>query len=103
MHDGCNKRSRHAGLIGLEFWENSFRGMTISRHSYSVCILLMSRKLWEVLSPQHQTNIRETAREAKDFERALIRTDNEAILQELRKSEMTITEVSVSNARTCAW
>jgi tripartite ATP-independent transporter DctP family solute receptor len=82
-----------ATILGAKF-NHVQKYLTMSRHTYSVWILLMSRKLWDMLSPRHQAIIREAAREAKTFERALIRADNEVILQELRKSGMTVTEVS---------
>ncbi|HEY8099910.1 MAG TPA: TRAP transporter substrate-binding protein [Burkholderiaceae bacterium] len=68
--------------------------LTLTRHAYSAWVLLMSKKLWDELSPQEKAIIKESALEARDFERKTIRANNGFLLELLKKEGMTINEVS---------
>lgn len=70
------------------------RYLTLSRHSYSVWALLISKKTWDQLTQDERTAIKASAIEARDFERRTIRANNERILQELHQSGMVINDIS---------
>jgi tripartite ATP-independent transporter DctP family solute receptor len=68
--------------------------MTLSRHSYSVWAFVISKKLWDKMSPQEHSIITAAAEETLAFERKAMRSSNEAVLNSLRKAGMTINELT---------
>jgi tripartite ATP-independent transporter DctP family solute receptor len=64
--------------------------LTLTRHTYSVWAMLMSKKLWDQLSAEERQIIKTCAAETLDYQRKLMRTNNETILAELQKSGMKI-------------
>jgi tripartite ATP-independent transporter DctP family solute receptor len=81
-----------ATILASKFYEVQDYAV-LSRHIYSVWALLMSKKLWDQLSPDEQKIIAEAAAEATDFERQTIRAYAEKAIEELEAEGMEVTEL----------
>lgn len=68
--------------------------LTISNHVYTPYIVLFSKKIWDEMSEEEQTLIREAAIEAGQYQRQLNREENLASLEYLKEQGMTVTELS---------
>lgn len=67
--------------------------LSLTGHFYAAAPLLISKSLWDSLSPEDQEIIYESALEARDFERGLIRQMDEEYIDELAERGMEIIEV----------
>ena len=68
--------------------------LALSKHIYSVWVLLLSKKTWDSLSADDKKAVQEAAREATVFERKTIREYGDKALGELKKLGMQVTEFS---------
>jgi tripartite ATP-independent transporter DctP family solute receptor len=68
--------------------------LTLTRHTYSVWIFLMSKQMWDKLSREEQALIKSAAAETLRYERSMMRSNSAAIVEDLRKAGMTIHEPS---------
>jgi len=82
-----------ATILSSKFYEVQ-KYLVLSKHIYSVWVLLLSKKTWDSLSPTEQKAIQEAAREATLFERKTIREYGDKALGELKKNGMQVTEFS---------
>jgi TRAP-type transport system periplasmic protein len=67
--------------------------LTLDRHAYTPFVILVSRKLWDDLSPQEQTILREAATEARDYQRKVSRETEKTAVDELKSHGMEVTEL----------
>lgn len=67
--------------------------LSLTGHFYAAAPLLISKSLWDSLSPEDQEIIMESALEARDYERGLIRQMDEEGLELLKEKGMEIIEV----------
>lgn len=84
-------------ILGSRFYEVQ-KYLTLSRHVYSVHVLLIGAKTWDSLSTDDQKLLQAAAIEARDFQRRLNRTENASALTALKDKGMQITEISRSDA-----
>lgn len=84
-------------ILSSRFYEVQ-KYLTLSRHVYSVHVLLISAKTWDSLSPEDQKLMQAAAIEARDYQRRLNRTENASALAALKDKGMQITEISRSDA-----
>jgi tripartite ATP-independent transporter DctP family solute receptor len=84
-----------ATILSSKFYEVQ-KHVVMSRHIYSVWVLLISKKAWDTLSPDEQKAVQEAAREATAFERKTIREFSDKALGELKKNGMQVTELSAA-------
>lgn len=82
-----------ATIQSSKFYEVQ-RYLTLTRHSYSVWVMLLGKQLWDKLSPDERALIKGAAAETLDYERKMMRANSAAILADLRKSGMTVSELS---------
>jgi len=82
-----------ATILSSKFYEVQ-KYLVLSKHIYSVWVLLLSKKTWDSLAPVEQKAIQEAAREATLFERKTIRDYGDKALGELKKNGMQVTEFS---------
>jgi tripartite ATP-independent transporter DctP family solute receptor len=66
--------------------------LTITRHQYNPQIIIVSKKVWDKLSPAEQKILQDAATEATAFERKVSREKNAQALETL-KATMQITEL----------
>jgi tripartite ATP-independent transporter DctP family solute receptor len=67
--------------------------LTLTRHTYSVWVLLMSKKYWDTLTPDEQKLLKESAIEARGWERKTIRAAGTKALGELKTAGMKVNEL----------
>jgi TRAP-type C4-dicarboxylate transport system substrate-binding protein len=67
--------------------------LTLTKHTYSPFVVLVSKKFWDKLSPDEQKAMRESCVEARDYQRKVNREANIKILESLRKAGMQVSEV----------
>lgn len=82
-----------ATILSSKFYEVQ-KNLALTRHIYSVWVLLLSKKTWDALSAGERKAMQEAAREATLFERKTIREYGDKALGELKKNGMQVTELS---------
>ena len=85
-----------ATILASKFYEVQ-KHLVLSRHIYSVWVLLMSKKTWDGLSADEKKAVQDAAREATLFERKTIREFSDKALGELKKNGMQVTEWSAAD------
>jgi TRAP-type transport system periplasmic protein len=68
--------------------------LAITRHVYNPQAVLISKKLWDQLSPAEKKIIDDSADEATKFQRELSRRQSDEALADLKKAGMQVTEFS---------
>jgi TRAP-type transport system periplasmic protein len=67
--------------------------LSLTKHTYSPFVVLVSKKFWDKLTPDEKKVLEESCVEARDYQRKVSREANVRILDELRKSGMQVSEV----------
>ncbi len=70
--------------------------LTLSRHAYSAWPVLISKPVWESFSSADQAILKAAALESSKYQRALIRSRNAQMVDELKKLGMKVTEIDRS-------
>ena len=81
-----------ATILSSKFYEVQ-KHLALTRHMYSVWVLLMSKKTWDAMSAEEHKIVQDAAREATLFERKTIRDYGDKALGELKKLGMQVTEL----------
>jgi tripartite ATP-independent transporter DctP family solute receptor len=68
--------------------------LTLTRHMYSVWVLLLSKRTWDSMSAEERRIVEEAAKEATAYERTMIRAYGAKALGELKAKGMQVTELS---------
>jgi TRAP-type transport system periplasmic protein len=68
--------------------------LSITNHTYSTNIILVSKKFWDRLSPTEQTILQEAAIEARDYQRKVSREQAVQAVAELRAKGMQVNEIA---------
>lgn len=84
-------------IVASRFYEVQ-KYLTLSRHVYSAFVVLVSKKVWDTLSPAHQDALKKAAIESRDVERRLSRESNDQALAELKAKGMTVTAIPRADA-----
>jgi tripartite ATP-independent transporter DctP family solute receptor len=79
-------------ILASKFYEVQ-KHVVLSKHIYSVWVLLLSKKTWDGLTPDEQKAVTEAGREATLFERKTIREFGEKALGELKAKGLAVTEL----------
>ena len=80
-------------ILAERFYEVQ-RYMTLTGHSYSAWVLLMSKKVWDTLSEAERQMVREVAMETRTFQRELIRAESKNAIETLKRKGMEVTDLS---------
>jgi len=68
--------------------------LSLTNHTYSTNIVLVSKKFWDRLSPAEQTILKEAFAEARDYQRKISREQAEGAVAELRNRGMQVNEIA---------
>jgi tripartite ATP-independent transporter DctP family solute receptor len=68
--------------------------LTLSRHAYSALAVLVSKPVWDSLSPADKRIFEEANAEATRYQRELSRERSKQMVEELRKKGMQVTEIA---------
>lgn len=79
-------------ILNERFYEVQ-KYMTLTRHSYSAWLFMMSKKVWDQLNADERQLLKEATAEARDYERKLIRQDSRNAIDALRARGMDIVEL----------
>ena len=81
-----------ATILASKFYEVQ-KHLALTKHIYSVWVLLLSKKTWDGLSADDKKAVQEAAREATLFERKTIRDFDVKAMAELKGKGMQITDL----------
>jgi tripartite ATP-independent transporter DctP family solute receptor len=84
-------------IAASKFYEVQ-KHVTLTKHAYAPYVVLVSRAFWDKLQPTERDGLRGACREARDFQRTLIRQQTVQQLDMLRKSGMTVSELAPGEA-----
>lgn len=68
--------------------------LALTHHQYNPQSAIISKKVWDTLTPEQQTAVREAAVEASAYQRGVAREKSTTALDEVKKAGMEITELS---------
>src|SRR5215210_2143037 len=68
--------------------------LSLTNHTYSTNIVLVSKKFWDRLSPAEQTILKEAFAEARDYQRKISREQAQTAVAELRNRGMQVNEIA---------
>jgi TRAP-type transport system periplasmic protein len=77
--------------------------LTLTQHSYSAWVFLVSEKLWMQLSAEEKKLLEDVAVETRNFQRTLIRAESQNAISALRRNGMevaTLSELEMLRVRT---
>lgn len=83
----------YANIQNMKFYEVQ-KYLSLTKHTYSTNMLLVSKKVWDTLSPQEQTVLRECAIQSRDAVRKTSREKEDASLAFLKSQGMVVNEIS---------
>jgi len=79
-------------ILSNKFFEVQ-KYLSVTNHTYSTNIILISKKFWDGLSPDEQKILQDAAIEARDYQRKVSREDDVKTAAELKARGMLINEV----------
>ena len=68
--------------------------LSLTKHSYSPFVVLVSKRFWDKLSPEEQKILQDSCVESRDYQRKVSRESNARILSELKAGGMQVNEVT---------
>src|SRR4030066_111265 len=83
-----------AGLVFLSNWEGGFRNLTNTKrtgHNYNTMVHVISKKVWDKLTPEQKTIVKEESKKAGDWMRRTLRNEEADQINQLKKFGMEIT------------
>ena len=84
------------GTINTSKFNEVQKYLSITRHTYTPYVAVMSKKVWDQLTPDEQKLMRETAAEASAYQREVSRSSEARFLAELKQRGMQVNELSPS-------
>lgn len=83
----------YTNIQNMKFYEVQ-KYLTLTKHSYSTNMLLVSKKVWDTLSPQEQGVLKECAVQSRDAVRKASREKEDASLAFLKAQGMVVNELT---------
>jgi tripartite ATP-independent transporter DctP family solute receptor len=83
----------YTNIQNMKFYEVQ-KYLSLTKHSYSTNMLLISKKVWDSLSPQEQAVLKECAVQSRDAVRKASREKEDASLAFLKTQGMVVNEIS---------
>jgi len=80
-------------IENMKFYEVQ-KYLTLTRHAYSPTLVLFSKKVWDTLSTQEQTTLRECALQGRVEQRKANRAQEARSVENLRSKGMAVNEIS---------
>lgn len=80
-------------ILSNKFYEVQ-KYLSVTNHTYSTNIILVSRKFWDGLSADEQKLLQDAAIEARDYQRKISREQAKAAIDELKAKGMEINEIA---------
>jgi tripartite ATP-independent transporter DctP family solute receptor len=83
----------YLNIQNMKFYEVQ-KFLTLTKHSYSTNMLLVSKKVWDTLTPQEQGVVKECAIQSRDAVRKANRDKEDASLAFLKSQGMAVNEIA---------
>jgi tripartite ATP-independent transporter DctP family solute receptor len=80
-------------ILSNKFYEVQ-KYLSVTNHTYSTNIILVSKVFWDKLSKEEQTILQDAANEARDYQRKVSREQAQAAISELKTKGMEINEIA---------
>ena len=80
-------------ILSNKFYEVQ-KYLSVTNHTYSTNIVLVSKIFWDKLSKEEQTILQEAANEARDYQRKVSREQATASISELKAKGMAVNEIA---------
>lgn len=81
------------GIIDVNKLDEVQAYISVTKHAYSPWAVMMSKKLWDDLSPDEQTIFIDSCNEAKTYQRQVSREQDAKIVEALKERGMEINEL----------
>ncbi|GGD26199.1 TRAP transporter substrate-binding protein [Aureimonas glaciei] len=82
-----------SNIVNAKFTEVQ-KYLTLTGHQYNPQIVLVSKVFWDKLDPEEQALLQAAATEARDYQRKVSRDSNAGFLDEIKKTDMAVVELS---------
>jgi TRAP-type C4-dicarboxylate transport system substrate-binding protein len=79
-------------ILSNKFYEVQ-KYLSVTNHTYSTNIILISKKFWDQLSPDEQKILQDAANEARDYQRKVSREQAQSAISDLKAKGMEINEI----------
>lgn len=80
-------------ILSNKFYEVQ-KYLSVTNHTYSTNIILVSKVFWDKLSKEEQAILQDAANEARDYQRKVSREQAQAAIAELKSKGMEINEIA---------
>ena len=82
-----------SNIVNAKFTEVQ-KYLTLTGHQYNPQIVIVSKVFWDKLDPEEQALLQAAATEARDYQRKVSREANAGFLDEIKKTDMEVVELS---------
>ncbi|MEI2417684.1 TRAP transporter substrate-binding protein [Orrella sp. JC864] len=82
------------GTINTSKFNEVQKYLSITRHTYTPYVVVVSKRVWDRLTPDEQKLLSETAAEASAYQRQVARESEAKFLQELKERGMEVNELT---------
>ena len=82
-----------SNIENMKFYEVQ-KYLTLTKHAYSPTLVLFSKKIWDTLSPQEQTTLRECAVQGREEQRRANRAQEARSVDSLKAKGMAVNEIA---------
>ncbi len=86
------------GTINTSKFNEVQKYLSVTRHTYTPYVAVISKRVWDRLSPDEQKLMRESAAEASAYQRQVARDSEAKFLAELKERGMEVNELSADEA-----
>jgi tripartite ATP-independent transporter DctP family solute receptor len=80
-------------ILSNKFYEVQ-KYLSVTNHTYSTNIILISKKFWDQLSPDEQKILQDAANEARDYQRKVSREQAQSAIGGLKAKGMEVNEIA---------
>lgn len=80
-------------ILSNKFYEVQ-KYLSVTNHTYSTNIILVSKKFWDQLSPDEQKILQDAANEARDYQRKVSREQAQSAVSDLKAKGMAVNEIT---------
>lgn len=80
-------------ILSNKFYEVQ-KYLSVTNHTYSTNIILISKKFWDTLSTEEQKILQDAAIEARDFQRKVSREQAQSAISDLKAKGMAVNDIA---------
>ncbi|UUZ62022.1 TRAP transporter substrate-binding protein [Polaromonas sp. P1-6] len=82
-----------SNIENMKFYEVQ-KYLTLTKHAYSPTLVLFSKKIWDTLSPQEQSTLKDCAAQGREEQRKVNREKSAQSVANLKAKGMAVNEIS---------